>query len=156
VGKARAEVKVTPGPGADTLKAIRKLFNHSELKVGVLGGTYKPEGEGEKSLPLPYLAAVHEFGLGVPQRSFIRGYVHEHQKEIQKVIVGAVQSKGPEVAALDLVGMYIVGQIQKRMANRIPPPLAPVTIARKGSDVPLIDTGQLRAGVTYKITTRAQ
>jgi hypothetical protein len=34
------------------------------------------------------------------------------------------------------------------------PPNAPSTIARKGSDRPLIDTGQLRRAITYVVTEK--
>ena len=56
----------------------------------------------------------------------------------------------PEQLA-DLLGQKYVGQIQARISAGIPPPLAESTIARKGSSVPLIDTGQLRSAVTYEV-----
>lgn len=147
-----AGVKVTqkPGPGAATLEAIQKLLAGHDLKVGILGGIHKPEG-GEESIPLPVLGAIHEFGLGVPQRSFLRGYVNEHRQDINEATLRLLKSRGPSTETLEVIGQWIVGQIQKRIANRIAPPLSPVTIRVKGSDVPLIDTGQLRAGISYKV-----
>ena len=56
--------------------------------------------------------------------------------------------------ALSVLGMALVGDVQQRIRNRIPPPNAPYTIARKGSDVPLIDTGRLRQSIDFVVETR--
>lgn len=148
-----ASVKVTAkaGPGADTLKQIQRLFARNELRVGVFGGATKPEGEGEKSIPLPYLGAIHELGLGVPQRSFLRAYVDGNRATINEATLRLIKSRGADPVVLELLGQFIVGEIQKRMAVGIPPPNAPSTIARKGSSTPLIHHGQLRAAVSYVV-----
>lgn len=102
------------------------------------------------------IAEIHEFGLGhVPQRSFIRGWVDENPGKIRLAMTrqmeGVIKGKYDKAKAMSRFGLWAVGQIQKRMANGISPPLHPVTILRKGSSVPLIDTGQLRASVTYQV-----
>ena len=55
--------------------------------------------------------------------------------------------------SLDLMGVRAQGGIQKRIAAGIAPPLDPATIKRKGSSKPLIDTGQLRSSITYRIAS---
>lgn len=102
------------------------------------------------------LAVVHEFGvpqLGIPERSFIRAWFDENEQKVRASILKMTQlvalGKYTQEQALNLLGQRWVAEIQKRIAARIPPPLKPATIDRKGSDVPLIDTGQLRSSITY-------
>ena len=94
-----------------------------------------------------------EFGLGQPERSWLRAFVDEEEKQIDEDIrkLGEAVIKGLDAEdAIEQLGASLKARIQERIANRIPPPNAPSTVARKGSDVPLIDTGQSRASVDYK------
>jgi len=54
-------------------------------------------------------------------------------------------------AALDAIGGYAATHIQQFMVDLKHPPNAPITIARKGSSNPLIDTGQLMNSVTWQV-----
>jgi hypothetical protein len=65
--------------------------------------------------------------------------------------VGAMIDGMPPLMAYGRIGMVAVGDVQRRIVQRIPPPNAPSTIAKKGSDVPLIDTGRLRQSVDYTV-----
>lgn len=92
------------------------------VDVGVIGskaaGIY--EGTG---LTVADVASFHEFGRGVPERSFIRAYVDEHRNEIEdllrktalRVISGELRSFDQ---GLNLVGLKIQGEIQNRMISR--------------------------------------
>jgi len=109
------------------------------------------------ALTIGEIAAIHEFGLGsCPRRSFLAGWVDENGDKIRQVVkAGAAALVSGKLSSplqfLNQVGGWSVGQIQQRMAANIPPPLAPETIKRKGSSVALIDTGQLRSSITYRI-----
>ena len=50
----------------------------------------------------------------------------------------------------ELVGMQMKSDISSTLTNGPWTPNSPVTIARKGSSRPLIDTGELRASITYR------
>jgi hypothetical protein len=52
---------------------------------------------------------------------------------------------------MKLIGMRVVGDIQDRISDGIPPPNSPITIARKGSSKPLIDSGQLRQSISFEV-----
>lgn len=52
---------------------------------------------------------------------------------------------------LERVGLWAQGSIQQRISDGIPPPNAESTIRRKGSSTPLIDTGQLRTSIKYRV-----
>jgi hypothetical protein len=134
---------------------VERIFTMGAPKISV--GVFETDGakmyvDGVTVLDV---ATFHEFGLGVPERSFLRGWFDENIERAREALVrlmrSVVEGKRTKEQALELFGVWLVGEIQKRMAENIPPPLAPETIARKGSDVALIDTGQLRSSVTYKI-----
>lgn len=102
------------------------------------------------------IAVYNEFGTEtIPQRSFIREgadaiepkLAPKRTKLARAVIAGKLQYR----ASLELLGALVQGLLQERIANRIKPPNAESTIARKGSDVPLIDHGTLRSHITYRV-----
>ena len=109
---------------------------------------------------------MHEYGariwqpkrkrmLIIPARSFLRATVDIYQEAIAKreaaFAYGVMLGKFDLRTALEAFGSYVVGLIQQRIADRIDPPNRPYTIAKKRSDVPLIDKGQLRGSITYII-----
>jgi phage gpG-like protein len=89
----------------------------------------------------------------IPSRSFIKATFDQNKEMIRKTFMSSIL-KSP-TQSLELVGAYVVGLIQSRIASGIPPALNPKTIKRKGSSKPLIDTGQLRNSITFKIGDKA-
>jgi hypothetical protein len=142
---------------------VRRMLESGGVKVGVLeqdAAREHTDEDGEDSgITIGELAAIHEFGLGVPRRSFLADWVTENQSEIVKLSVrggrALVLGKMTIEQLLEQLGQWSVGSIQERMSNNIPPPLAPETIAAKGSSVALIDTGQLRSSITYQVDMKA-
>lgn len=125
------------------------------LVVGVQGqDAAKPHESGE-GITVGDVATWNELGLGVPERSFLRDWADQHKEEIKedlrKVQRKVLEGKLTPEQGLQLLGVKYRGQIQTRIANGIPPANAESTIQRKGSSVPLIDTGQLRAAISYII-----
>jgi hypothetical protein len=109
-----------------------------------------------RSLTVAEVGSFHEFGLGdVPQRSFIGGWFDAERatasgymrKAAARVTEGALTVQ----RALQLVGLGFVGGMQQRIAAGIAPALSETTIRRKGSSVPLIDTGQLRSSIESRV-----
>lgn len=138
------------------LKTLSAANKHRIVQVGVFaagkGGDTK---KGSPKLTVLEVAIFNEFGLGVPERSFIRGYVDANQariKEMCRVLsLGVLAGKYDVDHALELLGLKIQGEIQKNISEGVPPPNAPSTIKKKGSSTPLVDTGQLRSSVTYRV-----
>lgn len=149
-----------PGPaGKGVGAAVRALLARMKsidespgTFVGILseGKAKQPHPKAE-GLTMAQLGAIHEFGLGVPERSFLRSFRDQRADDIGKVFLLLVQRRGVSQAVWELLGQWCVGEIQKRIAAGTPPPNAPSTIARKGSSTPLIDTGQLRSSITYAV-----
>jgi phage gpG-like protein len=125
-------------------------------------GIHEAEGNAPHGkLTNAEVGAVHEFGSpsrGIPERSFIRAWFDGAREQIklqmENVARGVTKGKITREQALNQLGSFFVGQIQQRIARRIPPPLNEKTIMRKGSDVPLIDTGQLRSSITYSVGSK--
>ncbi len=101
------------------------------------------------------LAAIHEFGAGnVPERSFLRSafdanlesYVDGLAEGAADVIDGTLSPQ----KAVGRVGEKSVADAVDGIRAGIPPPLAPSTVARKGSTKQLIDTGQLVQSIKAK------
>lgn len=151
--------------GASKMLAELRALGQKTVRVGILDEAPKRAGSGEGKAKssgratLLGVAAVHEFGApaaGIPSRSFIRATVDVKRAEIEKVQADlAAQVAAGKIdgrTALARLGAFVQGLVQARIAEGIGPALKPATIRRKKSSKPLIDTGQLRSSVTYKVT----
>lgn len=140
--------------GAAKLTKDLKRFQKTQpvVRVGVLGSK---AAEDHGGVTTAFIAAAHELGAGVPRRSWLVDGINENRARIRKMwdyALGAAP-KGPVILRRQLAvfGALVVGVLQERIAAGILPPLDPRTIRRKGSSVPLIDTGQLRTAITHEV-----
>jgi hypothetical protein len=130
----------------------------SDVTVGIHEGEGS-ESHGDGGDTVVEVAAYHEFGgpeNNPPRRSFIRDWVDENEQQhkviLRKLTEGVVAGRVPSVdVALEQFGALAVGQVQARIAGGIAPALAESTVKRKGSSVPLIDSGQLRSSVVFRV-----
>ncbi len=135
----------------------------SHVKVGIIAaeGGDAPAADG---ITMIELAAIHEFGspaAGIPQRSFMRSTfnrndVRSEMGELTGKLVTKVIHGMPLSRALGLVGAWGVDQIRQTIKNRQtqgPESQAnrPATIRRKGSDLPLVDTGRLLGALSWLV-----
>jgi hypothetical protein len=102
------------------------------------------------------IASEHELGLGVPERSFVRAYCDATalgiEADLRQGAKRAVSGGLTWAKAAELIGQKHAAGMQKYIADgKVSPPLSPITIAKKGSSTPLIDTGQLRSAITYTV-----
>lgn len=101
------------------------------------------------------IGTKHEFGMGVPERSFVRATIDANLNAYRRLArtLGTRMVDGGvnRSRALGLLGQKAEADIKNRIRARIDPPLAPVTIDRKGSSVPLIDTGQMINAITSEV-----
>jgi hypothetical protein len=147
------------------LAAHKKRFEHNAyVSVGIHaaeGAEGKQEPDGPARTTLIEVAEAHEFGLGVPPRSFVAGAVDDNEGELQAKLVAGMQAaakngRSPE-QTLERFGLYVVGVMQQRIADGIPPGLYKAGIEnrkRHGQDppyIPLILTGQLRSSIRSKL-----
>jgi hypothetical protein len=135
---------------------VRRVYGMKApvITVGILSEAGKDTYED--GLTVLEVAVFNEFGTDrIPERSFIRAWFDENEGRLRtalsRMTVSVIAGKRTKEQALELLAQACVGQIQKRIANGISPPNADSTIDRKGSDKPLVDTGQLRSALGYRV-----
>jgi hypothetical protein len=143
---------------------MKRLAQSGQLTVGIheAEGAATKEGDDDGGdMQLIDVAIVHEFGSDdgrIPRRSFIRDWedekAAEHKDQLRQAGKAVIDGKLDAERALGRLGVLYQGDIQKRIAAGIDPPLAQRTIDRKGSSKPLIDTGQLRTSVSHAVTVK--
>jgi len=148
------EIKFDIGKLNKFAMALKKKY---VSKVGILTDTARKDGFGNVQL-----GAVHEFGSysrNIPARSFLRVPLMGHGKDIIKdcadVALQAFVDGDPKKAykVLGIAGEAVVQKAFETSGDGKWPGLKPATIARKGSSMPLIDTGSLRRSVTSAVAT---
>lgn len=135
--------------GADALRAVLRKAHGARIRIGIFQGS---------GAALVQIASYHELGAPgahIPRRSFLVDTVTAKQRALfaqgKTWLAAAAKQTLPLPTALARLGAFAVGLVQQRIADRIAPPLKPATIARKKSDVPLIDTGALRQAITFEV-----
>jgi phage gpG-like protein len=134
-------------------KLLKKAQKNPHVAVGVL-----QDEPHDEDFSMVDLAMVHEYGSRngrIPARSFIRSTCDAKRKEhlslIGKfqwqIILGRITAK----QALTQLGEVVSKDIVQTINNGIEPELKEVTIKRKGSSKPLIDTGRLKGSITHEI-----
>jgi len=106
-------------------------------------------GARQTEYTIGQIAQFNEFGLGVPERSWCRAWFEANKTKC----VGIIHAKLKQVAHGDRDGAQVVlkqaaREILQSMIQNIESgtafvPNASFTIEKKGSAIPLIDTGQL-------------
>lgn len=93
------------------------------------------------------IAIMNEFGIGIPERSFLRSTIAKKRREWTKLGLELVKQSylddQPIEIALEQLGAVMVEDIQTAIKAGIQPANAESTIISKGSSTPLIDTGLL-------------
>ena len=136
------------------MKEIKQAKSY--VKIGVLGDS-KPRKEGTFHTNVD-VAMVLEFGTRdgkIPPRPFVSGTFQLYRAEW----IGMLRGLVPEIykqrmtinKALALVGQRAAADMKSTIKAGIRPENAPSTIAKKGSDLPLVDTGQLLTSITYAV-----
>lgn len=151
---AKSSVTIKDRGLRDLLKRLKK--QKWELTVGVHGPEGSVPAEGDTDLTVLDVATINEFGIGVPERSFIRDWADQNESsnndKLIKIAFAVYKGKFTIEIGLNRLGLLFVGDIQRRISGGIPPPNAPATIAKKQSSTPLINFGQLRSSITYVIS----
>lgn len=162
----------------DILDAIQKISN-LRIEVGVFGEEesfllmianvheYGMEIEVTEKMRRWYALAASEVGLPplradtthitIPERSFLRSTFDESEEKIADIATNLISRvialEMDAQSAMEKIGQFMVGEIQKKMRSVDSPPNHPLTTERKGSSNPLIDTGRLRQSITYRVVS---
>ncbi|HEV7214159.1 MAG TPA: hypothetical protein VGP33_03465 [Chloroflexota bacterium] len=127
-----------------------KLQSGHEVRVGFLAGSTYPDGTST-----PLVATVQEFGApsrGIPPRPFFRTAIKTNSPKWGPKLGAVLKAHDYDAnKALSLMGEGIKGEIQQSIVDLVAPPLAPATVAAKGSTKPLIDTGHMLNSVDWEV-----
>jgi len=135
-------------------KLLKNIKSKDKLQVGIINAGKAVDSD----LTVATIGAIHEFGSatrGIPERSFIRETLFTKQKDIQTMVSKqagkAIEDEQPLNKTLGIIGEFTKGLIQESFTNNNWQSLKQSTIDAKGSSKPLIDTGQLRQSITWKV-----
>lgn len=95
------------------------------------------------------------WGGPIPERPFMRNAMRDNRGKYRealkasaaKILTGKAQLR----SVLSKLGILVQGDVQGEITSLMSPPNSPVTVALKGSSKPLIDSGEMRGAVTYKV-----
>ena len=100
------------------------------------------------------VGAANHFGTSrIPARPFLDVGVEMGTNKYLRIIKSAAENNEPLDLALERCGIVAAGEVQKYIRELQDPPNAESTIKKKKSANPLIDTGQLRQSISYKVTS---
>lgn len=121
------------------------------LRVGFLQDATYPDGTSVATV-----AFFNEFGTSrAPPRPFFRQMIASKSPGWGQALVKALRANGGDThAALNLMGEGIKGQLVESIRNFSSPGNAPSTIAKKGFDKPLVDTGLMIRSVDYEVSDK--
>lgn len=110
----------------------------------------------DSDLTVASIGYAHEYGVGVPERSFMRSTIREKKRatvKLQTKLLKKVQAGTmSQDRALGILGDAFRGWIEEKIESIKTPPNAPSTLAMKAPKTnPLIDTGQLHTSITFEV-----
>lgn len=144
---------------AELLRELKKFRGGMSVTVGI----HEDAGEhAQDSITNAQLGALLNYGnphntlfgkpAPIPPRPWLVPGVESATQDIIDTIQSAVENGATLDDTLDQIGSFAAGNTQQYMTDLKQPPNAAYTIEQKGSSNPLIDTGALRASVTWKVT----
>lgn len=134
----------------DLNKLIKEKVNleNAKLEVGFLQGATYPNGTS-----VAMVAFYNEFGtINIPPRPFFRNAISNDSNKWGRVFTNTYRDTNNITQTLGVLGNIIKGSIIQSISATNEPPNAISTIKQKKSSKPLVDTGKLKASVTFKIS----
>ena len=143
--------RITP-EGQKFFAEIDKLKS-LEVFVGYQSGDAEDNGAD-----VAQVAMWNELGTShMPSRPFLRMSGDDNVDKINSMCQSSLKevvNGGGAEQCLKKLGVFAVSLIQKKIEDGSFAPNAPSTIAKKGSDKPLIDTGRMRQSTKYVIRAK--
>lgn len=153
--KSVSVTKSKPGLVA-MYRSLQKL-NKSEVFVGIPADNDPRNNDDEiTNAELMFIQSRGSPLNNIPARPVIEPAIEKNRKVISQELAAAAKARfagSPEQSLkhLNRAGTIAVNAAKRQFTDNDWPPNAPSTIRRKGSDRPLIDTGQLRRSITYVV-----
>jgi len=150
---ARVEVKVSGGDKlAKQLARIAHRGRGGAVRVGFLQGATYPNKGQKAGQPVAQVAFYNEFGTSrAPPRPFFRNMIHDKSPSWGRDMAKIAKAADFDTQKiLTLMGQRIKDQLVKAIVDW-PADNAPSTVARKGFNKGLIDTGVMQRAVDFEV-----
>lgn len=132
------------------------------IVVGAPGETREAaQGAAGQVLTQGQLMAIHEYGdpsRGIPERPVLRMTLKQERAAVLNMLAASMQdaltSKTPDALVergYERAALYLESKVKQAFGSSELAPNAPQTVARKGSNKPLIDTGELRRSIEGRV-----
>lgn len=133
------------GSLASALKKYSEM--NASVRVGVLENATYPDGT-----PVAMVAFWNEYGTKTsPVRAFFRTTVSDQKKNWVLSVQNLMKMHDDPKKVMGLIGEHMRGQIVQSINTWTDPPNAPYTVAMKGFNAPLRDTGQLMRSISFEV-----
>lgn len=120
---------------------------NASVRVGVLENATYPDGT-----PVAMVAFWNEYGTRTsPVRAFFRTTVSENKKNWVLSVQNLMKMHNDPKQVMGLIGVHMQEQIVQSINTWNDPPNAPYTIAKKGFDKPLVETGLLMRSIKSEV-----
>lgn len=139
---------------AEIQKAMGQLVTDNFVTVGIHESA--PEVEGG-AMTMAALGALQHFGSEdgkIPARRWLDVGVESGNQEYIETLADGIRANVPPIKVLQQVGELAVGYTQAYVDELKTPRNADSTIAKKGVDNPLVDTGAMKQSITSLLTAK--
>ena len=128
----------------DQIQRNLNQFSNQHIVVGLLGSA---------GSEIVMRGVYTEFGTSkMPAWRWLKRSVDimtpQYKRHASQVFTSILNGRNPNY---DVVGLWAKSQVQKFLADVTTPRLSWATIQKKGSDKPLIDTGQMGMSISYEV-----
>ena len=120
---------------------------NASVRVGVLENATYPDGT-----PVAMVAFWNEYGTRTsPVRAFFRTTVSENKKNWVLSVQNLMKMHNDPKRVMGLIGVHMQEQIVQSINAWSDPPNSAYTIAKKGFDKPLVETGLLMRSIKSEV-----
>lgn len=157
-----ARVKFKPSREFLAFQADLKWLASVELAIGILGASAFYADPDSDGFTLVDIAVVNEFGTDdghIPERPAHRTTYREEEGAMQRRMGGMLRLMLDGKRAKPIfnkLGLYYADRLKRNIMAWSLPPNAPSTVAQKGANNPLIDTGRMLNSIQHEIRNRTQ
>lgn len=126
---------------------LKGLIKNKSLEVG-----FFEVSKYDNGVYVASVASFNEYGTAkIPPRPFFRNAVAKNSNKWNDILTNELRNSVDVELAYNRVGEVAKGDIVESIMQTNTPPNSPLTIAKKKSSKPLVDTSFMRSSVNYKV-----
>lgn len=145
-----ANIRDTVTADGKKFEKLLKELGQLEVRIGI-----QQRETNEDGVDLVDIAMFNELGtVHIPSRPFLRDSVDANGDQINNFLQSMKKELlkgGSAEDVLKKIGVFQKGLVQEQIVKGDFAPNSEETVRRKGSDIPLVDTGRMRQSVNYVI-----